>query len=108
MTRPDLPPPVAPRRPSHIVVHGITLHDDYAWLKADNWQEVLRSPAALPGDIKDYLLAENRYGATVLAAVADLQETITAEMRARVKEDDSSVPSPDGPYSYLVRYRQGE
>src|SRR4051812_41824468 len=28
-------------------------------------------------------------------------------MRARIKEDDSSVPSPDGPFAYLHRYREG-
>jgi oligopeptidase B len=30
-----------------------------------------------------------------------------AEMKGRVKEDDSSVPSPDGPWDYYVRYDLG-
>jgi oligopeptidase B len=44
-------PPVAPRRPSQHTVHGVTLVDDYAWLKDAKWQEVLRNPALLDPDI---------------------------------------------------------
>jgi oligopeptidase B len=36
-----------------------------------------------------------------------LQETLFAEMKGRIKEDDSTVPSPDGPHAYFVRYREG-
>jgi oligopeptidase B len=36
-----------------------------------------------------------------------LQETLFAEMKGRIKEDDSSAPDPDGPYAYYVRYRKG-
>src|SRR3954469_8654164 len=36
-----LPPaPHAERRPKISRWHGITLTDDYAWLRADNWREV--------------------------------------------------------------------
>src|SRR3546814_18304640 len=28
-------------------------------------------------------------------------------MKARIKEDDSSVPSPDGPFAYYQRYETG-
>jgi oligopeptidase B len=28
-------------------------------------------------------------------------------MRGRIKEDDSGVPTPDGPFAYLWKYRQG-
>ena len=37
-------PPVAQRQPTFSVVHGIELVDEYAWLRADNWQEVMRDP----------------------------------------------------------------
>ena len=36
-----------------------------------------------------------------------LQKTLVAEMRGRIKEDDSGVPEPDGPFAYLWKYRQG-
>lgn len=100
-------PPVAPRRPHSFTTHGITLTDDYAWLKDPNWQEVLRDPSLLDPDIRSYLEAENGYTDSVLGHTTNLQKKLVAEMRGRIKEDDSSVPSPDGPYAYLRKYREG-
>ncbi|KPF92587.1 peptidase S9 [Rhodopseudomonas sp. AAP120] len=100
-------PPVAPRRPHSFTTHGITLTDDYAWLKDPNWQEVLRDPSLLEPDIRAYLEAENGYTESVLGHTDALQKKLVAEMRGRIKEDDSSVPLPDGPYAYLRKYRDG-
>jgi oligopeptidase B len=99
--------PVAPRRPHSVSLHGITVQDDYAWLKDKNWQEVLHDPKLLDADIRAYLEAENAYAERLLGHTARLQKTLVAEMRGRIKEDDSSVPSPDGPYAYFRRYREG-
>jgi len=100
-------PPIARRRPLTRTFHGIELVDDYAWLKDKRWQQVLRDPALLDPDIRAYLEAENRYAEAVLGPTAALQKTLVAEMRGRIKEDDSSVPQPDGPFAYLSRYREG-
>ena len=100
-------PPLAPRRESKRTLHGVTLGDDYAWLKDANWQEVLRKPELLAADIRAYLEAENRYTEALLGPTKALQETLVREMRGRIKEDDSGVPVPDGPYAYLWKYRQG-
>ena len=35
--------------------------DPYAWLKDDNWKEVMRNPKQLRPDIRAYLEAENAY-----------------------------------------------
>ena len=99
--------PVAPRRPHSFTRHGITVQDDYAWLKDPKWQEVLRDPAILDGDIRKYLEAENDYTESLLGHTAPLQKKLVAEMRGRIKEDDSSVPSPDGPFAYLRKFREG-
>jgi len=99
--------PSAPRRPHSFTVHGITVVDDYAWLKDDDWQEVLRDPGILKPDIRSYLEAENAYTESLLGHTGILQKTLVAEMRARIKEDDSSVPSPDGPYAYMRKFREG-
>ncbi len=105
---PKLPaPPVAERRPHTFTHHGITVTDDYAWLKDENWQEVLRDPSVLKPDIRAYLEAENAYADAVLGHTAPLQKKLIAEMRGRIKEDDSSVPSPDGPFAYFHKYREG-
>src|SRR6185295_6353244 len=105
--RTALLPPVAPQRPSPRTVHGITVVDDYAWLKDANWQEVLRNPALLDPDIRAYLEAENRYTETFLGPLQGLQKTLVGEMRGRIKEDDSSVPQPDGPFAYLWKFNPG-
>jgi oligopeptidase B len=99
--------PVAPRQPHTIALHGVTLTDDYAWLKDPDWQEVLRDPALLKPDIRAYLEAENSYTESLLGHTGALQKKLVREMRGRVKEDDSSVPSPDGPYAYFRKFREG-
>ncbi|MES2905926.1 MAG: S9 family peptidase [Pseudomonadota bacterium] len=87
--------------------HGIDIADDYAWLKADNWQEVIRHPEQLPENIAGYLKAENAYSEAWLAPYRNLQEKLVTEMRGRIKEDEQSVPVPHGPFAYYTRFRQG-
>jgi oligopeptidase B len=100
------PPRAEPR--SHTATwHGVTLTDDYAWLKAPNWQEVMREPAKLDPAIRAYLEAENAYAGAALADTVALQDKLFAEMKGRIEEDESTVPSADGPYAYFVRFREG-
>ena len=99
--------PRATVRTKETVVHGVTLRDDYDWLRASNWKDVLRNPDLLPDEIRDHLEAENAYCKTLMAPTRSLQRDIVKEMRGRIKEDDSSVPQPDGPFLYYSRYRKG-
>src|SRR5258705_9784282 len=103
----SLPAPSAPRRPHSFTTHGITVTDDYAWLKDAKWQEVLRDPSILDADIRQYLEAENDYTEGLLGHTSPLQKKLVAEMRGRIKEDDSSVPAPDGPFAYFRKFREG-
>ena len=66
----------------------------------------MRDPSQLDPAIRAYLQAENDYCERALAHTRSLQETLFAEMKGRIKEDDSSVPKPDGPYAYYARYRK--
>jgi len=100
-------PPVAPKKSRRIEQLGRVRTDDYAWMKDDNWQQVLRDPKVLRADIRDHLEAENAYTKAVLAETEGLQAQLFAEMKGRIKEDDSSVPAPDGPFDYYVRYEIG-
>ena len=99
--------PIAPRRPHSFTTHGMTIVDDYAWLKDARWQEVLRDPSVLDPDIRKYLEAENNYTESLLGHTAALQKKLVEEMRGRIKEDNSSVPAPDGPFAYLRKFREG-
>jgi oligopeptidase B len=100
-------PPVAKKVPHECQAHGQTWVDDYAWLRASNWQQAMREPDTLPDDIKAYLNAENDYCARAMADAEALQQQLVAEMRGRIQETDNSVPEPDGPYSYSYRYIEG-
>src|SRR5580704_15681108 len=97
-------PPRARKEPKTTVQLGRTRVDDYAWMKDDNWQAVLRDPGLIRADVKAHLEAENAYTAAMLAATEPLQTAMFAEMKGRIKEDDSSVPAPDGAWDYYARY----
>jgi oligopeptidase B len=103
----DLETPKAEKRPERRSAHGVEWTDDYAWLKAENWREVLRDPKRLPAPLRRHLDAENAYSARVLAPFKALRRELVREMRARLKEDDSEAPQPDGSYAYYARYRHG-
>src|SRR5438309_7455391 len=100
-------PPRAPKIPKRIEQLGRVRIDDYAWMKDDGWQQVLRDPKVLRADVREHLDAENAYTKAMLAQTEPLQAQMFAEMKGRIKEDDASVPSPDGPWDYYVRYELG-
>ncbi len=95
--------PIAKRHPVTTQHHGISITDDYAWLKAENWQQALSDPSVLPREIQDYLKAENAYFYAKMASSLPLQQTLYKELVGRVVEDDSTVPVVDKTYAYFWR-----
>jgi oligopeptidase B len=93
-------PPIAKRVP-HTVKgpHGDRI-DEYYWLRDDDTET--KRP-----EILDYLRAENAYTEAMLAPLAPLHATLVREMRARIREDDASVPVYDNDYWYWLRYDTG-
>ncbi|MCX7304503.1 MAG: S9 family peptidase [Hyphomicrobiales bacterium] len=104
---PAVEAPKTDRRPVSDTRHGITRTDEFAWLRADNWQEVFKDPSVLDPDIRAHLEAENAYQAAILGDAADLRKRLFEEMKGRIKEDDSSVPMKDGPFAYGSSYKKG-
>lgn len=100
-------PPLAEKRPVTETWHGHQKHDDYKWLKAGNWQEVMHTPSLLPLDIRAYLDAENAYTKAMMAQTEPLQARLFEELKGRIKEDDQSVPVPDGPFVYSTAFVTG-
>ena len=100
-------PPLAQKIPHHSAYHGVDLVDEYAWLRADNWQEVMQDPSVLDAEIRAYLEAENAYTKAAMADVEPLTKTLFAELKGRIKQDDSGVPTPDGDFAYWVKYVEG-
>ncbi len=95
------------KRPAIRTVHGATLTDDYGWIRAENWRDVLRDPSKLPAEIRDLLERENAHAAAVLQPTAMLQKRLVCEMRDRMEEEEAEVPVNDGPFAYYARYREG-
>ncbi|MFN3433413.1 MAG: S9 family peptidase, partial [Sphingomonas sp.] len=93
--------PIADRRPHRFVTHGVAIDDPYAWLKDPNYPEVTDP------DVLAYLEAENAYFESVMAPHRPLVDRLYEEMKARIKEDESSVPQKDGDWLYWTAYETG-
>jgi oligopeptidase B len=102
-------PPIAARKSHSDTRFGVTREDPYHWLRAENWQEVMQAPETTPAEIRAYLEAENAYLAEAFEGPTEaLREAIYKEIRGRIKEDDSGVPTPDGPWAYNHRMLEGQ
>ncbi|MBW2264385.1 MAG: S9 family peptidase, partial [Deltaproteobacteria bacterium] len=93
--------PVADRRPHSVAFHGREITDEYAWLKDESYPEVDDE------DVLDYLNAENAWFEHVMGGHEPLVEELFGELKARIKQDDASVPVRDGPFLYSWRFEKG-
>ena len=94
-------PPVAPKIPHSETHHEITISDPYAWLRDPGYPEV-SDPAVL-----DHLKAENAWFEARMAPLQPRIDALFTEMRARIKEADTSVPQKDGDYLYWIEFEAG-
>ena len=94
-------PPVAETRPYEYTRHGVTISDPYHWLKDESYPEIDDA------DVLAYLKAENTYYEANMAAHRPLVDRLLAEMKGRIKEDESTVPQKDGDYRYWSEFEEG-
>lgn len=97
----EIKPPVAEKREHSYTHHGITISDPYDWLYDKSY------PVVDDADVLAHVTAENVYFEANMAAQAPLTEALFTEMRARIKEDDSTVPQKDGDYLYWSEFEEG-
>src|SRR6478752_2353192 len=90
-------PLLAAVKPHTFTEQGHTRVDNYFWLRERENTEVLA-----------YLAAENAHCETVLKNASISEQELFAEMKARVKENDESVPYKDGNYFYYNKFEQGK
>ena len=90
-------PPNVKKLPHHTTIHGLTLTDDYHWLRGKE------DPAVIA-----HLQAENAYTESVVAHLKPLEEQLYAEMLGRIKQTDLSVPARKGEYWYYSRTEEGK
>jgi oligopeptidase B len=96
---PEQAPPMAAKRPQTLSDPHGTRVDPYTWLRDDSRSEP---------EVLDHLRAEHAYFEAHFAPLQSLQQTLFEEMRARIKEDDSSVPEFDDGYWYYSRFETGQ
>lgn len=89
--------PIAKKIEHKLEKHGDIRIDNYYWLNDRENQEVI-----------DYLKEENNYTKSILKPTEDLQAKLFEEMKARIKEDDSSVPYKLNGYWYLTEFQKGK
>jgi oligopeptidase B len=98
----DIPvPPQAEQRPHSYKRHGVTIEDPWHWLRDPKYPDV-DDPAVLA-----YLHAENDYFEGWKKQHQGLIDELFAEMKGRIKEDESSVPLRDGDFLYWWAFRPG-
>ncbi len=88
---------MAKKVPKTTTLHGVTLTDEYGWLREKGTPEVTA-----------YLEAENAYTEAGTAHTAALRETLYNELLGRIKETDEDVPARDGEYWYYTRTEAGK
>ncbi len=90
-------PPKAKIVPKQLKIHDDIRIDNYYWLNDRENPEVI-----------NYLEQENTYCDAKLSHTKDFQTNLFEEMKARIKEDDSSVPYKYNGYWYIVKFEKGK
>ncbi|MEH6826922.1 S9 family peptidase [Parasphingorhabdus sp.] len=101
MTKKLTRPPFAEQRPHSYERHGYVVDDPWHWLKD------ARYPVVEDADVLAYLKAENQWFEQNMADRKTLTQSLFQEMKARIKEDDSSVPQKDGDWLYWSKFEEG-
>ncbi|PEQ14158.1 S9 family peptidase [Novosphingobium sp. PC22D] len=94
-------PPRAAKIPHSTTHHGVTIEDDYAWLRDPGY------PQVEDAKVLAHLEAENAWFESRMAPQAETIEALFREMRARIKEADKSVPQKDGDWLYWIEFEEG-
>src|SRR5260370_36961696 len=90
-------PPVAPIVEHREVHHGVTLVDNYYWLREKSNPQVIK-----------YLDAENAYTEAMTKDLKPFEDALYKEMLGRIKQTDLSVPTRRGAYLYYSRTEEGK
>lgn len=87
---------MAEKKPKTTNIHGLTLVDDYFWLREKN------NPAVMA-----HLKAEDAYAESMMKPTVELQNTLYKEMLSHIKQTDDSVPYKWGNHFYYTRTVEG-
>lgn len=94
--------PVAEKKEHWRTIHGDSILDNYYWM----YDYFGKGPDSTK--VLDYLKAENAYLDTMMSGTKKLQADLFAEMKARIKEKDETVPVYKNGYYYYNRTDDGK
>lgn len=101
--------PTCKKIPLEITQHGQTRTDNYAWLRDENWKEIVSGNIEFKNkDILDYIEKENAYKDYVMQKHKPLEKKLYGEILSRIREDKESYPLREGGYYYFEREKKGE
>ncbi len=89
--------PIADKIPFELKAHNDTRIDDYYWLNQKENPKVIQ-----------YLEEENAYYKSQTKHTEDFQTRLFEEMKARIKEDDESLPYKKNGYNYITKFEKGK
>jgi len=93
----NITPPKAEKIAKELKAHDDVRLDNYYWLNNPEDEKVI-----------DYLKDENKYYETMTAHTKKFKDDLFEEMKARIKEDDESVPYKLNGYFYITRFETGK
>ncbi len=99
--------PVADKIPMELKKHNDVRVDNYYWMRLSDEEKEAENPSKKTQKVLDYLNNENAFYAQETKHTLNFQESLFQEMKARIKEDDSSVPYYKNGYYYITRYEIG-
>lgn len=82
-------------------VHGMTLTDDYAWMRDPNWPEVSSK------EVLEFLEAENKATEAYLNKWSAKRIELLEELKGRIAQFDESPPVRLGEFLYWTRFEAG-
>jgi len=89
--------PMTTKKPKTTNIHGVTLVDDYFWLREKT------NP-----DVMAHLRAEDAYTEEMMKPTVGLQEKLYKEMLSHIKQTDVQVPYRQGNHFYYTRTEEGK
>ncbi|NEU09727.1 S9 family peptidase [Flavihumibacter sp. R14] len=95
-------PPIAEKKEHWRTIHGDSVADNYYWM----YDYFGKGPDSTK--VVDYLKAENAYLESVMGGTKKLQADLFNEMKARIKEEDETVPVLKNGYYYYTRTEKGK
>ena len=104
----DVKAPFAEKNPTELEKHGDVRIDNYFWMRLSDEQKLSEIKDEQTQKVVDYLEAENDYYDAITADTKTFQEDLFQEMKARIKEDDNSVPYKYNGYWYITKFETGK